>query len=1129
MNNRTIKNFLSFKILTLALTILPASLLYAGTTTRTSSFEYDPNTGLLLKQIVEPNDPQHRLETAYLYDAFGNVTTTTISSPAIGSGSIETRSNVALYDGIGRFPVVVKNALLHEQLLSFSPAFGQINSVKDANNLTTSWEYDSLGRKKLEVRADGTKTTWTYAYCAGTNSGTVTCPNFAAYRIETNALDVNGSVMESWVRTYYDNLNRPIKTETLGFDGVTTINVDTIYDNFGRVSRSSLPYYNGEGQEWSYTYYDRIGRVSNTMLPGGNQTTIDYNGLATTVTNGVNQKTIKTRDALGRLKQVTDNASKNIDYLYDDFDNLIQTSDAQGNLIQLTYDILGHKKQMTDPDMGVWNYEYDVLGALKKQTDAKKQETTIAYDKLGRMTKRSEPDLNSIWVYDACSTGVGKLCAANTDNKYSRIHNYDALGRPISTSTSIDTVYNSSVSYDSLSGRVSSRTYPNGFALQYDYTNLGYLSQVKNKKTSLSYWKANVLDAQGHILQQTYGNNVLTQKEYKSGTSYLSAIYAGSGNTVQNSHFLYNNIGNLEGRDDAIPNYIETFLYDPLNRLYNSTVNSGGTKITSHTYEFDGIGNLTARSDVGSYFYGDINRKPHAIQYLNVQGKGYRQFEYDDNGNLTKETRRDSQNKIIGNDGRSISYSSFNMPLKMSSLNGVSLDFVYGPEHQRTKLISNSSTTSSTTIYLNPDESGGLLYEKESKPNGTVEHRNFITAGGQVIAVAKQVAVDGAPIVSYFHQDNMGSTTAITNESGAVIERLAYEPFGKRRFNDGDADSDNSVKGTVSNRGYTNHEHLEALGLIHMNGRVYDPTLARFMSADPFIQAPDDMQSFNRYSYVMNTPFMYTDPSGFFAWKEYKEQAKRFFSKALNNFKYSGNGNFDGTKSDAPSSGLSSAQSEGRLGTVETVASSDSSANSRGATNNGTAQQLKDGYTGDTRSVMFQETGAETIGRYTHNVVDFGVNLLPGSSFPDVGAALGRGEYGAAVLLLGTELLGPLGKEGRALAGLEKATAKYEVGTFKDLKAGSVVGDGLDIHHAVQKSPASQVISGYDALKAPAIAIPQAEHRLIPTISGQFGGTARDLLSKDIRDLRNYTNAPNSSLRQLIDLNKEINPSAFVK
>ena len=67
-------------------------------------------------------------------------------------------------------------------------------------------------------------------------------------------------------------------------------------------------------------------------------------------------------------------------------------------------------------------------------------------------------------------------------------------------------------------------------------------------------------------------------------------------------------------------------------------------------------------------------------------------------------------------------------------------------------------------------------------------------------------------------------------------------------------------------RGYTGHEHMCGFGLINMNGRLYDPYLQRFLSPDPYVQAPFNVQNFNRYTYVLNSPLMYTDPSGEFFW-----------------------------------------------------------------------------------------------------------------------------------------------------------------------------------------------------------------------------------------------------------------------
>ena len=120
---------------------------------------------------------------------------------------------------------------------------------------------------------------------------------------------------------------------------------------------------------------------------------------------------------------------------------------------------------MTDPDMGTWTYAYNALGQLVRQTDAKGQTSIIAYDKLGRMTRRAEPDLVGNWLYDTCTKGIGKLCQAETSTGYNRTHSYDSLGRPAGTSTSIDTNYTASATYD-VAGRVATMTYPTGFAVK---------------------------------------------------------------------------------------------------------------------------------------------------------------------------------------------------------------------------------------------------------------------------------------------------------------------------------------------------------------------------------------------------------------------------------------------------------------------------------------------------------------------------------------------------------------------------------------------------------------------------------------------------------------------------------------
>jgi RHS repeat-associated protein len=146
------------------------------------------------------------------------------------------------------------------------------------------------------------------------------------------------------------------------------------------------------------------------------------------------------------------------------------------------------------------------------------------------------------------------------------------------------------------------------------------------------------------------------------------------------------------------------------------------------------------------------------------------------------------------------------------------------------------------------------------QPDGTVENRHYVSGAGGLIGV--HVTKSGAaPEMRYYHRDHLGSIVAITNEAGAVTERLAYEAFGKRRFPNGTADPNNNIFGVQTERGFTAHEHLDELGLVHMNGRVYDPLLGRFMTPDSIVQNVG-LQGFNRYSYAINNPLGYVDPNG---------------------------------------------------------------------------------------------------------------------------------------------------------------------------------------------------------------------------------------------------------------------------
>jgi len=226
--------------------------------------------------------------------------------------------------------------------------------------------------------------------------------------------------------------------------------------------------------------------------------------------------------------------------------------------------------------------------------------------------------------------------------------------------------------------------------------------------------------------------------------------------------------------------------------------------------------------------------------------------------------------------GRTLTYTSYNMLAQVvgvgySGGTSTTYNYVYNAEHERTKLV---HSTLGTFIYLHPAGKGQLLYEKqtEASPSTRIEHKYYISAGGAAVAVhyarENPNLTETTTATRYLHQDHLGSITLITNEAGGVTERLAYEAYGKRRYPAGTDDPTNGLFGQVTDRGFTSHEHLDEIALIHMNGRVYDPVLGRFVTADPFLQDPGNLQSYNRYSYVLNNPLMYVDPSGYFSLKK---------------------------------------------------------------------------------------------------------------------------------------------------------------------------------------------------------------------------------------------------------------------
>ena len=312
----------------------------------------------------------------------------------------------------------------------------------------------------------------------------------------------------------------------------------------------------------------------------------------------------------------------------------------------------------------------------------------------------------------------------------------------------------------------------------------------------------------------------------------------GGSTILQNLTFSFNSAtGNLNARSDAKRNILEAFDYDNLlkDRLTYWSATGGAAK----TMAYEANGNILKKTDVSNSSTGYIYEgpKPHAVTKVVSPTSSFQQNAF----------------------GQSITFTSFN---KLKSINpgigGEIYEITYGAEDQRIK--------SYTYTYIG--KSVGLpIKTKFYQDNFEVEINHatnkeralhyLLSPDGLFAIMVKQ----GTSQTMYFvHKDYLGSLTAISDAAGNLVESLSYDPWGRRR--NPNNWNDYNVTSTMFDRGFTGHEHLPQFGLINMNGRVYDPFLARFLSPDPRVSNPENGQNFNRYSYALNNPFKYTDPDG---------------------------------------------------------------------------------------------------------------------------------------------------------------------------------------------------------------------------------------------------------------------------
>ena len=697
------------------------------------------------------------------------------------------------------------------------------------------------------------------------------------------------SASRAWTSTQYDILGRPTLVQSADgtqvstqYSGLTTTTVD-------KRNNATTQVRNGKGELVSTQ--DASGFVTQfAYRADGNLV-----GVTRNAGNGVISNTFA-YDVLGRKIQQVDPDTGTSTFEYNAFGEVIATTDNGSYRTEREIDARGRAWRVT----------------AKRPTGTVETQMTRTYDVAsgGKGLPASE-SITGQYAAWAGQTG--------TAVSYQGGFAYDAMGRPTSSSVTLtEGTFSTEVQYDAL-GRAWKSRDASGVWTKTEFGARGAVASCASTSTDTqpactiaadTYTRTLTTDAWGNVTREIRGGRTALElrRQHHALNGRVTSICAGTSscNLVQEA-YVWDAAGNLashqkEGR------YLEQFTYDSLNRVTEGRLtmaNGAAVNQVLLANAYDQLGNVCSKDGQG-YDYpgadacvgalpmsqpvgaaplmieaasGDTDRSvmgggtgsgqpvdpdavlpsvpsgagnqaviqaavssiansPHAVNKTGT-GSTTTFYYYDDRGN---QIQRDAPGT---SSDRTIRYTADARAHEIQVGSGQATRFWYGPGGQRYKRTDGTTTT----LYV-----GGV----EIKIQNGVQTARRYAAGVALQTVVASVVQS----TRYMFHDQLGSLVRIANTDGSVAEALDYSTFGARRTYGNPAST-----GAASNytpRGYTGHEYVDGAQVIHMNGRIYDDKLARFLQPDPVIQAPDNSQSWNAYTYVFNNPLAYTDPTGEF-------------------------------------------------------------------------------------------------------------------------------------------------------------------------------------------------------------------------------------------------------------------------
>ena len=470
-----------------------------------------------------------------------------------------------------------------------------------------------------------------------------------------------------------------------------------------------------------------------------------------------------------------------------------------------------------------------------------------------------------------------------------------ADGKMVGTITRVD-FYNGTTLLGSATTSPYTYSWNNAAAGQYALTAQAYnddggmaVSNTVSVVVPNVYIKNVAYNVNGQITQVQYGNGVTTAYTYDPLMFRLVRIYTTNpqNQVLQDLNYAYDSIGQVLTVMDKVNtgnnSMTQSYEYDALNRLTSATGSYG-----SKSYVYDSIGNIK-RKDGLTYNYGEPNSQvdsngnsvgsagPHAVTSLSDGTT----IKYDLNGNMVRLQRVSNTTNYA--------YDSQNRLNKVTVGGLVAATYVYDGDGGRTQ-----KTVIRRDLALYNDNVNAKLFGSVSKPlpatagnpttDTTISVGNLYETESGTARVTKHIYLGSTRVASvnsdgnvfYYHTDHLGGTNVISDQTSNLRELTEYDPFGQvfvhEKYGNDFA---------TSWYYFTGKPLDDETGLIFLGARYYNPSLGRFITPDTVVQAPNNPQTLNRYSYCGNNPVNAIDPTGHSWWKKFWHSVEKVLSYVI--------------------------------------------------------------------------------------------------------------------------------------------------------------------------------------------------------------------------------------------------------